>query len=489
MRIPSGQLLLWAMIQVGISIFALIKFPAIEPRFQPFVALLATWSAAVALLLFIQFRWSPELLASGYVALVGFGVFRMVEAGVTVNRLGMIAGPILVLAGYPSLRREVRGLSANEDEDLQEIDDPTDDPSASLYRSPEQKADADLGGETCQRIVAYHGATLDVAELLAEERNVLLTYNAKGYISNGGFNYLFEVGVPGDPHYDLTAAAFEEVGSEAAARAFRKALKLFPGSRPPTDMEERLRVYRQGDGAIRNEIDSAFFDAGDELDRCLARYIRAHRQAFAHLDGVACERPGLDDMVESVKTGRKRYIEEQTAGGLNLAELPHWARVAFAARSARIVLPVFITNWPEPPKRRLNALLRAIELAERSAVAGRPEEELKDAELEALGTAGAALMKLYGYPTDEPGPPDGNMAAAAAEPAKSAEHAARAAASAPNDSLEPALEAYDWAKGATSKRPDLAIQLNRDLARILELAKIGRWTDETPVPSNTWEKE
>ncbi len=48
-------------------------------------------------------------------------------------------------------------------------------------------------------------------------------------------------------------------------------------------------------------------------------------------------------------------------------ELPRWARLAFAARSARRVQPLFKASWPQAPDKHIIALDNAITLAERSA--------------------------------------------------------------------------------------------------------------------------
>lgn len=50
-----------------------------------------------------------------------------------------------------------------------------------------------------------------------------------------------------------------------------------------------------------------------------------------------------------------------------IAALPWWARVAFAARCARRVLPLFQAGWPSAPKKHVHAVTMAVETAERSA--------------------------------------------------------------------------------------------------------------------------
>ncbi len=50
-----------------------------------------------------------------------------------------------------------------------------------------------------------------------------------------------------------------------------------------------------------------------------------------------------------------------------IAALPRWARVAFAARCARRVQPLFQAFWPEAPPEHVAAVDTAITLAERAA--------------------------------------------------------------------------------------------------------------------------
>src|SRR5262249_23507411 len=127
-------------------------------------------------------------------------------------------------------------------------------PVPPLVRPPleELLATAD-DSKLCDRmfrlILKQYGNDIDAAELSEKECVVLLAYHAMGIIGNGGFNYLFEGNFPGDPHFALTAAAYQAIGCAAAAKAFRQALGLFPGGRPPEDINERLRIYRAGDGA------------------------------------------------------------------------------------------------------------------------------------------------------------------------------------------------------------------------------------------------
>jgi hypothetical protein len=483
MRLPKGELLLWGLVLIGGAIYLLVTIPSNAAEYQFLTALLAGGLVVVAVLLMARFRWSPELFVAIPIFVLGFAIYRLLTDGWTKIRIGMVVGPLIALTGYPSLRRAVRG----EDEGSRADEGRDEEDAEDVPQSGAAAADTDLCGDTCRRIVAYHGDEIDLTKLSEEERNVLLAYNAKGFIDNGGFNYLFESRVPGDPHYALTAAALEDIGSDAAALAFRRALGLFPGSKPPEDDEERLRLYRSGDSTERSDIDRVFFTADDEIKQCMCEYIRSHAGAFAHLDGLRIARPKLADMVEDIKAGRKRYVEESTSDGPSLEHLPHWARVAFAARCGRRVLPLFHANWPDPPAKRLNGVVNALELAERSAAAGRPLDGLEEATTQAIATAGAAMNAVYGFLPDEPSPPDGNMGATASYVAKVAEHAASAAQATAADSVESALEAYTFALDCASHAPEIRAELQQDLALLGMLAAKGGWTNKTAVPLAVWD--
>jgi hypothetical protein len=333
-------------------------------------------------------------------------------------------------------------------------------------------------------IVRHYGDDLDVSQLRPEERNFFLAYQAPGIIGNGRFNYLFEGSFRGDPDFSLTAEAYRAIGCADAAEAFGQALALFPGGRAPTDVDKRLKIYRKGGGDKRHEIDCRFWDASDDIDRCLVSYVRSHREVFERLEKAPPAKRAKQKPV-----GPKREERERNVGDV-LAELPHWARVAFAARCARRVLPLFSENWPNAKPERGQAVLTAIRLAEESAEAGRALDGLKEAEINAVATAGAASMGLYGCPDGmerEPLPEDGNRAIVAANVARVAQNAARTARSYSGESAEAALEAFGFARSAASDGEELLDRILDDLSRLHRAARDAGWWHRTPVPTNIWD--
>ncbi len=60
-------------------------------------------------------------------------------------------------------------------------------------------------------------------------------------------------------------------------------MKLFPDSKPPQDINKRLKLYQAVPAAKREAIDVKFFSESKEIKTILARYIRENRAAFQHL--------------------------------------------------------------------------------------------------------------------------------------------------------------------------------------------------------------
>ena len=153
----------------------------------------------------------------------------------------------------------------------------------------------------------------------------------------------------------------------------------------------------------------------------------------------------------------------------DLRKLPRWAIVAFAARCARRVQPLFAKYWKDAPKEHIEAVDRAITLSEASARVGRPEASLSDA-------ADAARVAAAAYAAVDA------AAYAAADAADAAAYAAvdaRAAADAAVDARAAARAAAYAAARAAADAADAAAWSDYD--RLLELATAERWAHDAPV--------
>ena len=144
-------------------------------------------------------------------------------------------------------------------------------------------ADFDLCNRLAVRISDVHGNDVDATALSDEERTIYLVWGALGVIGNGGFHYLFESSIKGDPYYALTRHAFEAIGCWEAAEAFGLALAAFPDSRPPASQAKRLRAYARHMPGLPSAADRAFFAAQGAIERCLANWVRSRERALMHL--------------------------------------------------------------------------------------------------------------------------------------------------------------------------------------------------------------
>lgn len=153
-----------------------------------------------------------------------------------------------------------------------------------------------------------------------------------------------------------------------------------------------------------------------------------------------------------------------------LLKLPRWARVAFAARCARRVQPLFVKHWPKAPKEHIEAVERAITLAESSARAGRAEDLVTTA---AASRAAAAYAAATISAT-------ARATAAARATAYAATTATTTAARAAADAAADAATAADTAADAYTAYPAYPA-MRRDFNRLLTLAREEKWTSDTPV--------
>jgi hypothetical protein len=213
----------------------------------------------------------------------------------------------------------------------------------------------------------------------------------------------------------------------------------------------------------------------------LARYIRQHSADYKRLEGP---RPKRKEKPRRKAEREPRKLDPVAVG---IPELPHWARVAFAARCARLVYPYFNHLWPDAWPNRSSAVQKAIRLAEQAAATGKATDVLKTAAMNAGVTAGAALaisLSRYRMEDAEPGPPDGNAAVMVSSVAEAAVNAVEAARYPPERSADFALDAYAFARDiAWELNPVLVDRMAADFRALRSAARRGRWTDQMPVPA------
>ena len=144
----------------------------------------------------------------------------------------------------------------------------------------DERDDYALCSGVADRFRELHGNRLDAARS-DHERVVILVLYSYGVIGNGGFQYLFEGTFANDPYFEFLLWSYRAIGCTAAADALADALALFPGSRPPLDIETRLEVFQAVPEERREQLNNRFWDA--DIEQKLAAYIRKHRDAFQRL--------------------------------------------------------------------------------------------------------------------------------------------------------------------------------------------------------------
>lgn len=145
-----------------------------------------------------------------------------------------------------------------------------------------------------------------------------------------------------------------------------------------------------------------------------------------------------------------------------IAQLPRWARVAFAARCARRVEPLYLKCWPNAPEKYVLGIGRAVDLTEESAAA-------------AIAYHDASVL------FDAATAPTTKSSSVVVGPEEAAEVAASAtgAYSAIRDSLSGCSAVTYAVRSAGSW---VIPVIRHDLDQIVSESRSRRWTDATPVP-------
>lgn len=155
-----------------------------------------------------------------------------------------------------------------------------------------------------------------------------------------------------------------------------------------------------------------------------------------------------------------------------LTSLPRWALVAYAARCARRVEPLFHKAWPEAPHHLLMAVAEAVHYAEQAAANAYSQKHLAQHHANAADAA-AELADRASEVVAESG-------------AYFAAHAAANAVGAVAYESEAIAAAYYAASDASAAISTIADGnpevILADLEFVGALAREHNWTDETAVP-------
>jgi hypothetical protein len=176
--------------------------------------------------------------------------------------------------------------------------------------------------------------------------------------------------------------------------------------------------------------------------------------------------------------------ENGTPSFEEIATLPRWAQVAFAARCARRVFPLFTEEPLYAEGLGIPLVRRAIDLAEQFASGSDRSED----DVEKIAAVATKVYEVSGGTNSSRAA--ASTALTAARAAAAAFHA-RATDPASLDATAARIEAV--AKAASSAvqqagffKTDAQPEIRRDFKTVLELSMKNAWTDDTPVPPSVF---
>ena len=243
---------------------------------------------------------------------------------------------------------------------------------------PDSLADvlsAEVGFDVCNGLysllLAHHGEGFDPAAIPEEHRNVLLVWQTQRVIGNNGFNGFFAADLAGDPEYRHMRDAYDAVGCEPAAAAVRRVLDAFPDGIPPADPRARLQIFGKGEPRRAWRPEPRLHESPGGPDRGADEVHprqrgRVHRRRSAGRGAAPAAAP-------TRSSGKPDPAE------VGSQHLPRWAQVAFHARCARQIFPLWEEAWPDAPGDYHDAVEQVIVIAELSAAEARPMGDLKAA--------------------------------------------------------------------------------------------------------------
>ncbi|HEX3152198.1 MAG TPA: DUF4375 domain-containing protein [Gemmataceae bacterium] len=332
------------------------------------------------------------------------------------------------------------------------------------------KDDFDLCNGLFTLLIEHHGEAFNPPSIPVEHRTVLLIWLTNSVITSRGFNGFFANRMLVDHDYRHTQAAYEAIDCPSAATALRKVFDAFPERIAPEDPRERVQLFGKANHAVNGALNRDFINTRDALTAALAKYIRVHADRFA---GV--EQQGQRPTTEGLSSTRLKQ-KAQLDPAQHAADLPYWARVAFHARVARQVLPLWEEAWPEAPHEHHEAVEQAVVLGELCASEGKTVGNLRTAAAHAAQVAEAAL-------TEQSGGPAPNF------PQRAALIAATAGSVLDLIVGIDASGSYGFAKLAieNSGHDELIDEIREDFIKLRKLARAGEWTDKTPVSPDVFD--
>lgn len=127
--------------------------------------------------------------------------------------------------------------------------------------------------------LAKKADTYGVSSLSDVQKNVMLTWWAKGEIDNGGFELLYSSPV----NIDEVISAFISVDANSYAKACMDSKALFPNKNPPIEVTQRnelIDLISSSDDEPWLSFNKIIWANSDDFDGKVTRYIKTNIEHF-----------------------------------------------------------------------------------------------------------------------------------------------------------------------------------------------------------------
>lgn len=132
-----------------------------------------------------------------------------------------------------------------------------------------------------QERVSHRQAEVGFDGLSEPERVFICVQDVESEVNNGGFLQYFSNST-GD-HALFASRSFEAIGANHTAGIVNRACAVFPNGEPPSDRTEREEILEQIDERIEgvlSELDDAFYEYNDDLEKLVLTYVKEHQTEF-----------------------------------------------------------------------------------------------------------------------------------------------------------------------------------------------------------------
>ncbi len=134
------------------------------------------------------------------------------------------------------------------------------------------KSNFDIANDAWERAVKAYPPPDGLTRMPEPMRALVLVWTSAGIVGNGGFEYLFESPMEGDPELVLTERAYVLLGDQALTDAFVSARKRALGVDGKID-RTKFSTLKESE---KRELDIAYYAAKENLRNIAAAFVKQH---------------------------------------------------------------------------------------------------------------------------------------------------------------------------------------------------------------------